>query len=201
MLSLEEHIRAPLETQLADEDLGSYPQAQTLLRRMSDLSNRHIDALRQTLKDSGGHEAQPVKGAVSGIAGFFASAIDKMRKTKIAKGLRDDYAALSLCTVSYSMLLSTANAYGEPQIAQLAQDHMQNYAQIVMEIATAMPDIVVYDLQQTGLAADGSSAQTSREQILSTWRRSAEAERAGGSSSTGEIGSTETTTAQTSRSV
>ena len=192
MLSLEEHVRLPFEAQLNDKDLASYPTAQTLLRRLSDTSNAHIDALKSLLEQTGGHEAQPVKSAVSATAGFIASAIDKMRKTQIAKGLRDDYTALSLCTVSYSMLLSTANAYGETMVAQTAQQHMRDYAQLIMEIGTAIPEIVVYDLQQTGLDADSSSVSTSRSQVESTWR-SAAGDR--GQTTIGSIGS-QTATAQ-----
>ncbi|MFN2450214.1 MAG: hypothetical protein ABR508_10600 [Candidatus Baltobacteraceae bacterium] len=198
MLALEEHVRVPFEAQLKDEDLSSYPTAQTLLRRLSDLSNTHIDALKNLLEQYGGHEAHPVKGAVSATAGFFASAIDKVRKTAVAKGLRDDYTALSLCTVSYSMLLSTANAYGMPDVSALAQQHMRDYAQLIMEIGTAIPEIVVYDLQQTGLDADPSSVSESVSQIESTWRSSASSER--GQITTGSIGSG-ATPSQTSRPV
>ncbi len=193
MLSLEEHVRIPFEAQLSDGDLASYPGAQTLLRRLSDVSNAHIDSLRALLDEQGGHEAQPVKSGASSVAGFFASAIDKMRKTKIAKALRDDYTALSLCTVSYSMLLTTANAFEEPSVAQVAQQHMRDYAQLIMEIGTAIPDVVVYDLEQTGLAAGPASAGQSRTQIESVWRGSASSR-----STTGEL-PTETTSSQTLR--
>lgn len=190
MLALEEHVRVPYEAQLKDDDFSQFPAAKALLQRLSDRSNAHIDALRGALEQEGGHEAHSVKSVVSGAAGAFASAIDMMRKTKVAKGLRDDYTALSLCTASYSMLLTTANAYGKPQIAQLAQSHMRDYAQIIMEIASALPEVVVADLRETGLPADASVADMSRAQIEQTWRSSAASER-------GEI-ATETTTARTS---
>jgi hypothetical protein len=193
MLSLEEHVRVPFESQLKDDDLSSYPRAKMLMQQLAQVSNAHIDALKNCLQQYGGHEAHPVKGAVSATAGFFAGAIDKIRKTQIAKALRDDYTAISLCNVSYSMLLATANAYGEPQVAQLAQAHLRDYAQIIMDISTAMPEIVIYDLQQTGLQADASAVSQSKEQIESTWRGAGDA-----GSTTGEL-TTGTTTAQTLR--
>ncbi len=170
MLALEEHVRVPFETQLNDQDLPDYPGADALLRRLSDLSNAHIQSLRSALAAAGGHEAHAVKGTVSSIEGWFASAIDKMRKTKIAKALRDDYTALSLCTVSYGMLLSTANAYGAPEIAQLAERHMRDYAETIMDIGRAMPEVVVRDLQQTGLPITSTDVAASRAQIASVWQ-------------------------------
>jgi hypothetical protein len=188
MLALEQHVRIPFDAQLADGDLSNYTTAQALLRRLSDTSNAQ----------HGGHEASPVKDAVSATAGFFASAIDKMRKTKIAKALRDDYTAISLCSVSYGMLLSTANAFGKPDVVQLAQRHMRDYAQILMEISDAMPEIVIADLQDTGLSASPAAVEESRSQIEQVWRSSAAAEKSG--ATTGEI-ARGTATGQTIRSV
>jgi hypothetical protein len=170
MLALEEHVRIPFETQMKDADLPLYPGADALLRRISDLSNTHIAALKQALETEGGHEAHAVKGTVASIEGWFASAIDKMRKTKIAKALRDDYTALSLCCVSYSMLLTTANAYGSIAVADLALRHMRNYAEAIVEIGLLMPDVVLRDLQETGVQIDTASAAGSRGQIQSVWR-------------------------------
>lgn len=198
MLALEQHVRAPFETQLADDDFSGHATTQALLRRLSDLSNAHIDGLKALLSAEGGHEASPVKDAVSATAGFVASAIDKMRKTKIAKSLRDDYTALSLCSISYGMLLSTANAYGKPEVVELSQRHMRDYAQILMEISDAIPEVVIADLQDTGLAAYSGAVEESRSQIEQVWRSSAAAEK--GSSTTGEI-ATGTARDQTIRSV
>lgn len=199
MLALEQHIREPFEAQLKDPDIVNYPSAQVVLRRLSDLSNSHIDALQALLAQQGGHEMHPVKGAVSAAAGFVASAIDMVRRTKVAKALRDDYTALSLAAVSYSMLLTTANAYGERQVAQLAQMHLRDYAQVIMEVGLVIPDVVVADLMQTGLPANPSVVPDSKAQIEQTWRNAAASERSA-QSSAGDI-TTGTATAQTSRSV
>ncbi len=174
MLSLEEHVLVPFDAQLRDGDLPKYPAAGMLLQRMNDLCQTHVRSLRSALEAAGGHEAQGMKASVAGVEGWFASAIDKIRKTKIAKALRDDYTALSLCCVSYSMLLATANAYGAPQVAQLAQRHLQDYAQVLMSIAESMPAVVARDLQETGLAADDSTTTKSTAQIVEAWRTSAQ---------------------------
>lgn len=170
MLALERHIRVPFDTQNKDSDFSEYPDAAELVLRMSATADEHIERLKTTLDDLGGHEASPVKSAVAQFEGAVAGAIDKMRKTKVSKALRDDYTALSLCCVSYSELLSTANAMGDTKIASLAQRLLRDYSQLVMEIGHAIPSIVVLELQAIGLTVDLTTIDLSRSQIHATWQ-------------------------------
>lgn len=107
MLALEEHVCVPFRTQRDDGDFRNIAAAATLAGRLTSLAETHIQALQSALDSLGGHPAHGVKSAFTNIEGRVASAIDKIRKTKVAKGLRDDYTALALCTASYSMLLTT----------------------------------------------------------------------------------------------
>jgi 1,2-phenylacetyl-CoA epoxidase catalytic subunit len=173
MLALEEHVRVPFEAQLRDADLAKYTPADALVRRLSDLCNTHIQSLQAALQAMGGHEAHAAKSTVANIEGWFASAIDMIRKTKIAKALRDDYTALSLCCVAYSMLLATANALASQDVAQLAQRHLRDYAQILMELGVTIPDVVVQDLREAGATVAQASAGQTRMQIETAWRISA----------------------------
>ncbi len=188
MLALERHIRVPFDTQKNDEDFKEYADAYELVSRLAALSDVHIDQLKATLDRLGGHEAASIKSAVTEIEGVVAGTIDKMRKTKVSKSLRDDYTALSLCCVSYSALLSTANAMGDAEVAGLAQRLLQDYAQTVLEIGDAMPGVVVQELRETGLDVDTSTIASSREQIREAWINSQEFRR-GSTSTRGTIGS------------
>lgn len=170
MLALEEHVCVPFRTQQNDADFRSMTQAGALAQRLTSLSETHIQALRSALDSLGGHPAHLAKSAVTNIEGWFASAIDRMRKTKVAKGLRDDYTALALCTASYSMLLTTANAYRNAAVAQLAQRHLQDYTQAIVDIGDALPFIVADDLAQIGASVDSSVAAMSQAQIRAAWR-------------------------------
>ncbi|MBC5829038.1 MAG: DUF892 family protein [Candidatus Eremiobacteraeota bacterium] len=170
MLAVERHIRTPFGTQMDDGDFSEYGEARALLGRLCDTADRHINDLKQCLDDLGGHEASPIKSAVLKIEGFFAGAIDKVRKTKVSKGLRDDYTALALCTAGYTMLAATANAMGEPQVATLAQRLLRDYAQCIMEIGNALPGVVVKELADNGLAVDDSTIEQSRRFTQEAWR-------------------------------
>ncbi|MDQ6930103.1 MAG: hypothetical protein M3126_05490 [Candidatus Eremiobacteraeota bacterium] len=177
MLALERHINIPFQTQLKDDDFSDYTNARALVSRLADLSNRHADGLKDLLDRLGGHEASPIKSGVSTVEGFVAGAIDKMRKTKVSKALRDDYTALALCTASYTMLTATANALNSPQVAALAQQYLRDYAQCVMEIGQALPAIVVEELQVTGLPVETGTIGLAEKAAQEAWR-------SGGSTST-----------------
>ncbi|MDP9111592.1 MAG: hypothetical protein M3M96_08170, partial [Candidatus Eremiobacteraeota bacterium] len=110
-----------------------------------------------------------LKSAVVEVEGMVAGAIDKMRKTKVTKALRDDYTALALCCAGYSALLTTANGLGELRVSSLAQRMLGDYSQMIMEIGEALPAVVVQELRATGLDIDTATAETSRSQINQAW--------------------------------
>ena len=170
MLALERHIRIPFETQLKDEDFAAYSNAKQLVAQLVNLAETHIADLEGLLTVKGGHEASPVKSAVSQFEGLVAGAIDKMRKTKVSKALRDDYTALSLCAASYTMLYATANATNETDVATLAKQHLEDYSQCVMELAEALPYVVVAELQAIGVPVETGTISRSVEVTQQAWR-------------------------------
>lgn len=170
MLALERHIRIPFEAQVKDDDFSKYPQSGALVQQILDQSKRHIDALEAALNELGGNAADPVKSAVSQFEGFFAGAIDMMRKTKVSKGLRDDYTALALCTAGYTMLQTTAMALGNSKVAQLAQQNLTDYAQSVMAIGQALPEVALRELSDIGIQVATEAATAARQAAKEAWQ-------------------------------
>ncbi|HEY8315037.1 MAG TPA: hypothetical protein VIG51_12820 [Candidatus Baltobacteraceae bacterium] len=186
MLALERHVREPFDSQTKDADFNAYNDASQLASRLSGLADGHVNALKSCLDTLGGQEASPIKSAVTEFEGAVASAIGKVRKTKVSKALRDDYTALALCSAGYTMLQTTAHAMRDANVAALAQRHLEDYARCLMEIGQALPAVVVQELRDLGLDVDESVVETSRQAAQQAWR--------GGSDrsavSTGEIGAT-----------
>ncbi len=172
MLALERHVRIPFEAQVKDDDFSKYPQSGALVQRLLDQSKRHIDTLETTLQQIGGNAADPVKSAVSQFEGFFAGAIDMMRKTKVSKGLRDDYTALALCTAGYTLLQTTAMALGNSTVAELAQRHLSDYAQSVMAIGQALPEVALRELSDIGVNVATEAATVARQAAKEAWQSS-----------------------------
>jgi ferritin-like metal-binding protein YciE len=170
MLALERHVRIPFEAQAKDDDFSKYPQSGALVQQILDQSKRHIDALETTLQELGGNPADPVKSAVSQVEGFFAGAIDMMRKTKVSKGLRDDYTALALCTAGYTLLQTTAMALGNSTVAQQAQRNLTDYAQSVMAIGQALPEVALRELSDIGIDVATEAATAARQAAKDAWQ-------------------------------
>lgn len=179
MLAMERHVRVPFETQAKDDDFRSLDGASGLVKAVLSASNQHIDRLDECLQRLGGHQASPVKSSVTEIAGLFAGAIDKMRKTKVSKALRDDYTALALCSAGYSALLATANGLGSMEVATLARSLLSDYATLVMQIGEALPLVVLQELQDDpDLQVDVSTVDESRRGVTLAWQTGAQAARA-----------------------
>jgi len=132
MLALERHIAQPLKRQLEMEDTKKFPGALAVITSLKGLNDSHVTALEQCLEQLGGHAASPVKSAWSSLLGVGAAAVDSVRKTKVSKNLRDDYTALSLATISYTMLYTTTVGLGDAATADLAKRHLADYAQVIM---------------------------------------------------------------------
>jgi len=170
MLALERHIAVPLARQREMDDTARFGEAQTMIDEIKRLTDAHVTELERLLEQNGGNAASPVKSAWSSLLGAGAAAIDSVRKTKVSKSLRDDYTALGLASISYTMLYTTAVGMGDAATAALAQRHLRDYARVVMQIAQVIPSIVLLELQADGETIATDAAETIRRQINEIWK-------------------------------
>jgi ferritin-like metal-binding protein YciE len=170
MLALERHIAQPLARQLDLEDTKKFAGALAVITGLKGLTDSHVTALEQCLEQLGGHAASPVKSAWSSLLGAGAAAIDSVRKTKVSKNLRDDYTALSLATISYTMLLATATGLGDTATADLAKRHLADYAQVVMTINQVIPEVVLTELQADGQNVQAGAGDLIRQTTNEIWK-------------------------------
>jgi ferritin-like metal-binding protein YciE len=169
-LALERHIAQPLDRQLDLDDTARFGEAQRIITRLKSTTESHITALEAQLDAAGGHAGSPVKSAWSQLLGAGAAAIDGARKTKVSKNLRDDYTALALATAGYTMLNATALGLGDGSTAQLAQRNLTDYAQIVMDIAKALPAVVLEELRADGENVQVTAAQIAEQASTNAWK-------------------------------
>ncbi len=170
MLALERHIAQPLQRQLDMPDSGKYGGALAVISQIKGLTDSHVTALEQCLEQLGGHEASPVKSAWSALLGAGAAAVDSVRKTKVSKNLRDDYTALSLASISYTLLYTTATGLGDTTVADLAQRHLADYARLVMQINQIVPDVVLQELRDDGENVLTGASETIRRTTNEIWK-------------------------------
>ena len=126
MLAVERHILEPLERQASDERFQG--PAKMLVADIEMTMRRHIDSLEAHLKMLGGDEGAGLKKAATALLGVAAGIIDKVRPDTVSTALRDDYTALNLAAISYSMLHTTGLALSSRPTADLAATHLRNLA-------------------------------------------------------------------------
>ena len=179
MLALEDHIEKAIRGQLTD--LKDYPDVVTELKGLHRTIEHHVSDLRglKERRNAGG-VVEAVKRAGSAVAGVAAGVIDLVRTEGLPKNLRDDYTALSLATISYAMLYTTAAGLGEREVAELAQQHLRDYAGAVTRLNALVPASVIRYLSEEGLPVQQSVLSEVVRTIKSAWEGEAgETARAG----------------------
>jgi len=171
MLALEEHMQKAFAGQVTDMKTS---RLASLLRDMIATAEHHAKSLRELAerREQGGQGiAEVVKKAASSVLGIGAAAIDSMRSEKLPKDLRDDYTAMSLATVGYSMLYTTAVSLKDIKVAQLAHKHLEHYAAATMKLFHVIPASVVDFLVEEGHDVDTDTLTQVENSIESVWRQ------------------------------
>lgn len=179
MISLEDHIAKALKGQISD--LKDSPDLGAEIRQVHNLVEHHISDLRALAeRRNAGGITETVKRAGAAVAGVAAGVIDLVRTEGLPKNLRDDYTAFSLATISYAMLYTTAAGLGEREVADLAQQHLRDYAGAVTRLNTLVPASVIRYLREEGLPVQESVLSEVGRTIKAAWEGEAgETARAG----------------------
>lgn len=176
MLALEGHIQKAFAGQLADMQGGRFSE---VVNDLKTISEQHFAALRDLAerREQGGQGlAEVMKRAASSVMGFGAAAIDLVRSEKLPKNLRDDYAAISLATVGYLMLYTTAETLGDAEVSELALSHLRHYAKATMTLFNAVPDAVVAFLANEGFPTTRDVVSRVNETVEELWDSGASSE-------------------------
>jgi ferritin-like metal-binding protein YciE len=172
LLALTKHIEVPIVRQLNSDDSADFGEALTIIRDMKSTMAAQRTALESRLENLGGHPAAGIKSAWSTLLGAGAAAIGSVRKTKVSKNLRDDYTALGLASISYTMLHATAMGLGDEITATLAQRHLEQTAALVVRISKAIPAVVLQELRDDGEAVRVNAADVSAKLTHEAWQQS-----------------------------
>jgi hypothetical protein len=173
MLALEDHIEKAVKGQLTD--LKEYPEVVLALRDIHTKVEHHISDLRM-LSDrrNAGGVVESVKRAGSALAGVAAGVIDLIRTEGLPKNLRDDYTAFSLANIGYVMLHTTALAFDDQEVAELAHQHFRDYTDAVIRLNNLIPAAVVRFLEQQGLPVRADIASEVNENVAQAWKQTSD---------------------------
>jgi ferritin-like metal-binding protein YciE len=169
MLALEDHIDKAIRGQL--EDLKDYPEVVAELRQIHRKVEHHISDLRglSERRQAGGIK-ETVKRAGSAVLGAAAGVIDLVRTEGLPKNLRDDYTALSLASVAYTMLHTTGLSLGDQEVADVARQGFSDYADAVTRLQGLIPAAVIGYFKQEGLPVREDVIPEVRRTIEEVWQ-------------------------------
>jgi ferritin-like metal-binding protein YciE len=147
MSALNKHIVEALERQHGDDRFQTDQRVGSFIRDSLDVFRRNVNELQLHVDRFGAGAGKVVKEAVTGALGVAAGVYDKVRKDPVSRGLRDDYIVLNHAVISYTMLHTTALAYGDEPLAQTAQNHLKTLTPLIMRVYEIIPYAVMTELQ------------------------------------------------------
>jgi hypothetical protein len=173
MRALDHYILDMTQIQAKDENLKKYPQAVSLVNQIVFISQKHVTSLDAQVERLNAGTRSAIKGAVTTIAGSTMGLINKVRSHEVSKMLRDDYTALSLSAVSYTMLHTVGLALHDQMVADLSLDHLKNITPLIVEISEIIPSVVVTELAADGDIVESNAGVAALRNTQQAWSREA----------------------------
>lgn len=172
MLGVEKHTLESIERQTRDDRVKEYEEAYELLMKIQTTLTMHTIALERYLSSINGGPESLLKKAAASAMGAMAGLYSKVRPgDPVARDLRDDYTALSLAAISYTMLHTTGQALNDSRIAELALKHLNELTPLIAGLSRIIPKIVAEELSKQGKLAFPAAGQEAVANTQKAWSR------------------------------
>jgi hypothetical protein len=169
MLALEEHILKAITAQ-KDDFRNEHPEIAQHLGVAGGIITSHIAALKTLEQTQNGSAiGEAVKRAGTVVAGLGAAAVDLVRTEKLPKNLRDDYTAGSLAYIGYVMLLTSARAFNDTRVAEVAGQHMSDWARLNMTLSELIPAAVINHFRSEKLPVGNVNPMEINDSVRRMW--------------------------------
>jgi hypothetical protein len=165
MLGVEKHFADILDWQVSDTRLKEYSDADALVRKIRETLRGHIDMLERYIGSLGVSETEStIKKAITKISGM-------RQEDSVMRNMRDNYTALNMTAISYTMLHTTALAHHDGELAEIALQHLKQITPLVVEVSRIIPQLVVEELHAQDKALDISVAHEAISNTQRAWER------------------------------
>jgi hypothetical protein len=173
MLGVEKHFADILDWQVSDTRLKEYRDADALVRKIRETLRGHIDMLERYIGSLGASETEStLKKAITKISGMTTGFYNLMRQEdSVMRNMRDNYTALNMAAISYTMLHTTALAHHDGELAEIALQHLKQITPLVVEVSRIIPQLVVEELHAQDKALDISVAHEAISNTQRAWER------------------------------
>ena len=174
MLGMSRGISTAMDKQLSSIELTRYPDAKQLVQETREAIDMQASSLADELESLHGGGASRLKSVAATMAGTAAGLFEAARTSNVSSMLRDDYTALSMASVSYTMLHTTGLSLHRESVASMAQAHLQQLTPLIVRFGEELPNVVVTELARDyALPVDVRVSQQAVEDIQHAWSRTA----------------------------
>lgn len=151
----------------------SHADARSAVSSFVTVLERQKRELETRIKALGGKSTQPVKDAVSAVAGVAAGVVNAVRPSETAKSIRDDYTFFAQLDVAWLMLHTTAASLGDMETTSLAERGYAETARMIMHVDRILPKIVIEELREDKTLNPINVEQQTRTMLEKAWDREA----------------------------
>ncbi len=168
--ALERHLMNAIKKQKTSDRVTD-KRAVELLNNLDKMASSHVQKLNAELDQMGAEVKSSIKSKIASFAGSVAGMIDTVRDDALSKMLRDDYAALSMITIGYTMLHTHALSNENDKLAELSKKHLDDCTILITEISKVIPMVTAYEIN-----SDTNRAEEIGQQALQNTQESWSAE-------------------------
>lgn len=174
MLGVEKHTLESVERQTRDDKIRTYRDAYELLMQIETVLTGHTLRLEQYLSTVDGSSESMIKRAAAIAMGAISGLYGKYRpEDPVSRSLRDDYTALSLATISYTMLHTTALSLDDSSLAELSLKHLNELTPFVVQLSRIIPYVVARELAEEGKIPFTSAGVQAEANTQRAWNHEA----------------------------
>lgn len=145
LLALENHFMNAVKKQKTSEQIKD-EEVIELLHELDKMTSSHVKSLERHMDRLGGNRKSDIKTKIASFAGSIAGLIESARNDTMAKMVRDDYTALSMITIGYTMLHTHALAEEDELLAELTKKNLTNCTIMITEISKVVPLAVAREM-------------------------------------------------------
>ncbi len=153
LYALERHFMNAVKKQKSSDKVRD-EKAIELLHEIDKTASNHVQSLEKHVERLGGNLKSDLKSKIASFAGSVAGLIDGARHDVLSKMLRDDYTALSMIAIGYTMLHTHALADDDLELAGLAENHLTHCTPLITELSKIVPLTVAAELIEDPAKAD-----------------------------------------------
>ncbi|RJQ69417.1 MAG: hypothetical protein C4519_21660 [Desulfobacteraceae bacterium] len=174
MMGVERHFLEVLGYQTADHRLKDYMEAKEIVVKIQQVLATHIQNLERYADGLDVKRSESkLKEAATKVTGMATGFYNLMRlEDSVMRNLRDDYTALHMAAISYTMLHATALAHHDTELSMISLENLKDLTGLAIEMSRVIPAVVIKELSFEGKAPDVTVIQQAIDNTQSAWRTS-----------------------------